>query len=142
MQPLQLGDKTFQSRLFTGTGKFASNQKMEEAILASESQLVTVALRRVELENSNDDILKHLKHSHINLLPNTSGVRTAKEAVFAAQLAREALDTNWLKLADQLIDQLGFRSMRSKNRRTASSTSSRSSSRSSLNGTPRRTRPA
>lgn len=98
MQPLQLGDKTFQSRLFTGTGKFASNQLMEEAILASESELVTVALRRVEMENSNDDILKHLKHSRINLLPNTSGVRTAKEAVFAAQLAREALDTNWLKL--------------------------------------------
>lgn len=98
MQALQLGDKTFQSRLFTGTGKFASNPKMEEAILASESELVTVALRRVELENSNDDILKHLKHSHINLLPNTSGVRTAKEAIFAAQLAREALDTNWLKL--------------------------------------------
>ncbi|MBI9060920.1 MAG: thiazole synthase [Marinilabiliaceae bacterium] len=98
MQALQLGDKIFQSRLFTGTGKFASNGKMEEAILASESELVTVALRRVELENSNDDILKHLKHSHINLLPNTSGVRTAKEAIFAAQLAREALDTNWLKL--------------------------------------------
>jgi len=98
MQALQLGDKTFQSRLFTGTGKFSSNGKMEEAILASESELVTVALRRVELENSNDDILKHLKHSHINLLPNTSGVRTAKEAIFAAQLAREALDTNWLKL--------------------------------------------
>jgi len=98
MQVLQLGDKTFQSRLFTGTGKFASNRNMEEAILASESELVTVALRRVELENSNDDILKHLKHPHINLLPNTSGVRTAKEAIFAAQLAREALDTNWLKL--------------------------------------------
>ncbi len=98
MQPLQLGDKTFQSRLFTGTGKFASNQLMEEAILASGSELVTVALRRVELDNSNDDILKHLKHSHINLLPNTSGVRTAKEAIFAAQLAREALETNWLKL--------------------------------------------
>jgi len=98
MSPLQLGDKTFQSRLFTGTGKFASNLLMEEAIEASESELVTVALRRVEMDNKADDILKHLKHQRINLLPNTSGVRTAKEAVFAAQLAREALETNWLKL--------------------------------------------
>ncbi|MCU4156785.1 thiazole synthase [Carboxylicivirga sp. A043] len=98
MTPLRLGDKTFQSRLFTGTGKFASNQLMQEAIEISESELVTVALRRVEMNNQQDDILQHLKHKRINLLPNTSGVRTAKEAVFAAQLAREALDTNWLKL--------------------------------------------
>jgi len=98
MTPLQLGDKTFQSRLFTGTGKFASNQLMQEAVEVSESELVTVALRRVEMDKQSDDILKHLKHQRINLLPNTSGVRTAKEAVFAAQLAREALETNWLKL--------------------------------------------
>ncbi len=98
MTPLRLGDKTFQSRLFTGTGKFASNHLMQEAIEISESELVTVALRRVEMNNQQDDILQHLKHERINLLPNTSGVRTAKEAVFAAQLAREALETNWLKL--------------------------------------------
>ncbi|WP_430814993.1 thiazole synthase [Carboxylicivirga sp. RSCT41] len=98
MTPLKLGDKVFQSRLFTGTGKFASNQLMQDAIEISESELVTVALRRVEMNNQKDDILQHLKHQRINLLPNTSGVRTAKEAVFAAQLAREALDTNWLKL--------------------------------------------
>lgn len=95
---LNIADKTFHSRLFTGTGKFSSSQKMQEAILASESELVTVALKRVELDNESDDILGHLKEKHINLLPNTSGVRTAKEAVFAAQLAREALDTNWIKL--------------------------------------------
>lgn len=98
MSPLQLADKTFNSRLFTGTGKFASSEKMEEALVASGSELVTVALKRVEFENEQDDILRHLKHPQINLLPNTSGVRTAKEAVFAAQLAREALETNWLKL--------------------------------------------
>lgn len=98
MQPLVIGDKTFQSRLFTGTGKFSSNTMMENAVIASESELVTVALRRVELTNKQDDILNHLKHPRINLLPNTSGVRTAKEAIFAAQLAREALETNWLKL--------------------------------------------
>jgi len=57
-----------------------------------------VALKRVDVHNENDDLLKHLDVPHINLLPNTSGVRNAKEAVFAAQLAREALETNWLKL--------------------------------------------
>ncbi|WP_276166181.1 thiazole synthase [Zobellia alginiliquefaciens] len=95
---LQIADKTFNSRLFTGTGKFSSSEKMREAILASESELVTVALKRVEVENKADDMLTSLNAEHINLLPNTSGVRTAKEAVFAAQLAREALETNWMKL--------------------------------------------
>ncbi len=95
---LKIGDKIFQSRLFTGTGKFSNNDLMEKAIEICESELVTVALKRVNLDDKNDDIIKHLKHSRINLLPNTSGVRTAKEAVFAAQLAREALDTNWVKL--------------------------------------------
>jgi thiazole synthase len=95
---LTIANKTFSSRLFTGTGKFSSAEKMEDALLASGSELVTVALKRVDMNNPQDDILRHLQHPHINLLPNTSGVRTAKEAVFAAQLAREALQTNWLKL--------------------------------------------
>ncbi|CAA6829893.1 MAG: Thiazole biosynthesis protein ThiG [uncultured Aureispira sp.] len=98
MQALKIGDKTLQSRLFTGTGKFASSLIMRDALLASESELVTVALKRVDIKNEEDDILTHLNHPHINLLPNTSGARTAKEAVFAALLAREALETNWLKL--------------------------------------------
>lgn len=95
---LIIAGKKFGSRLFTGTGKFSSSKLMEEALLASGSELVTVALKRVDVGNENDDILRHLSHSQFNLLPNTSGVRTAKEAVFAAQLAREALETNWLKL--------------------------------------------
>ncbi|TAJ11565.1 thiazole synthase [Marinilabiliaceae bacterium JC017] len=98
MQTLKIGDKEFSSRLFTGTGKFSSSQMMEEALLASQSELITVALRRVDMNNTQDDILSHLRHPHINLLPNTSGVRTADEALFAAQLAREALQTNWIKL--------------------------------------------
>jgi thiazole synthase len=98
MEPLQIADKTFRSRLFTGTGKFSSNELMESALLASGSELVTMALKRVDLNNPEDDMLKHLRHPRLNLLPNTSGVRNAKEAVFAAQLAREALETNWLKL--------------------------------------------
>jgi thiazole synthase len=98
MLPFKIGDKILESRLFLGTGKFGSNQQMEEAILASGSELVTVALKRIDLETETDAILAHLKHPKINLLPNTSGARTAKEAIFAAQLAREALETNWLKL--------------------------------------------
>ena len=71
---------------------------MEDAVLASGSELVTVALKRIDMETNTDGLLAHLQHPHINLLPNTSGARNAKEAVFAAQLAREALETNWLKL--------------------------------------------
>jgi len=98
MSKLKIADKFFSSRLFTGTGKFGSNELMEEALLASGSELVTVALRRVDVHKEQDDILKHLSHPQFNLLPNTSGVRTAREAIFAAQMAREALETNWLKL--------------------------------------------
>jgi thiazole synthase len=95
---LTIANKTFKSRLFTGTGKFSNAELMEEALLESGSELVTVALKRVDINNHQDDILSHLYHTQFNLLPNTSGVRNAKEAVFAAEMAREALGTNWLKL--------------------------------------------
>jgi thiazole synthase len=95
---LQIADKQFHSRLFTGTGKFRSSELMGEAIVASGSELVTVALKRVDLNNGQDSMLQHLSANHISLLPNTSGVRNAKEAIFAAELAREALETNWIKL--------------------------------------------
>ena len=98
MPALTIADTTFQSRLFTGTGKFESSALMQKAILASKSELVTVALKRVDVQNADDSILKHLNHPRIRLLPNTSGARTAEEAVLAAQLAAEALETNWLKL--------------------------------------------
>ena len=87
-----------QSRLFLGTGKFSSNKLMKEAVIASGSELVTVALKRVSVEKADDDLVESLKVEGVNLLPNTSGVRDAKEAVFAAKLAREALGTNWVKL--------------------------------------------
>ena len=95
---LIISGKKFSSRLFTGTGKFGDHQLMERALLASGSELVTVALKRMNIEGDDDDILAHLTHAHINLLPNTSGVRNAEEALFAARLAREAMQTNWLKL--------------------------------------------
>jgi len=97
MNKLRIGDQEFTSRLFLGTGKFGSSLQMQEAIISSGSELVTVAMKRVDLETDTDSILSHIPQS-INLLPNTSGARNAKEAIFAAQLAREALGTNWLKL--------------------------------------------
>ncbi|HXC06122.1 MAG TPA: thiazole synthase [Bacteroidia bacterium] len=98
MEALVIAGKSFRSRLFTGTGKFSSSALMEEALLASGSELVTVALKRVDLKHQQTDILAHLDHAQFNLLPNTSGARNAKEALYAAELAREALGTNWLKL--------------------------------------------
>ena len=98
MDKLIIAGKEFSSRLFLGTGKFDSNQLMEDSILASGTEMVTVAMKRIELEDKEDDMMKHIIHPHIQLLPNTSGVRNAKEAVFAAQMAREAFGTNWLKL--------------------------------------------
>lgn len=96
---LIIAGQEFESRLFLGTGKFPSNQIMGKAIEASQTQMVTTAMKRVNIENSKeDDMLSHINREKVILLPNTSGVRNAKEAVFAAQMAREALETNWLKL--------------------------------------------
>ena len=94
-----IGGREFNSRLFVGTGKFSSNDLMQQAILASESEMVTVAMKRVDMEApQKDDILSHIRKDSIQLLPNTSGVRDAEEAVLAAQLAREAFGTNFIKL--------------------------------------------
>lgn len=98
MKKLVIAGKEFNSRLFVGTGKFSSNEIMTEAIKASGSELVTAAMKRIDLNNKHDDMLEHIKLPHVNLLPNTSGVRNAKEAVLAAQMARDAFETNWLKL--------------------------------------------
>ena len=98
MNKLTIAGKTFKSRLFTGTGKFNSLELMEESLLNSGSELVTVALKRVDTRSVSDDIVSRLNHDQFSLLPNTSGVRTAEEAIFASELAREALETNWIKL--------------------------------------------
>ena len=73
MEKLIIAGKEFNSRLFLGTGKFNSNQLMEDAILASDTEMVTVAMKRIELDNKEDDMLRHIIHPHIQLLPNTSG---------------------------------------------------------------------
>ena len=98
MSKLIIAGKEFSSRLFLGTGKFDSNEKMSQAIGASGTEMVTIAMKRVELGDSEDDMLRHVVRPGLQLLPNTSGVRNAEEAVFAAQMAREAFGTNWLKL--------------------------------------------
>lgn len=95
---LTIAGTQFQSRLLTGTGKFANRQTMAAAIAASQSQLVTMALKRVDLQHREDDILAPLIAAGVQLLPNTSGAKTAREAIYAAHLAREALQTHWLKL--------------------------------------------
>ncbi len=95
---LKIADKTFSSRLFTGTGKFSNSQLMTDAIIASGSELVTMALKRVDLNEQQDNILAPLLKHNLNLLPNTSGARNADEAIYAAQLAREALGTHFVKI--------------------------------------------
>lgn len=95
---LKIADHQFSSRLFLGSGKYGSSQEMYESILASGSEMVTVALKRIDTDAPSDDLIEALKKANVKLWPNTSGVRNAKEAVFAAQLAREALETNWIKL--------------------------------------------
>lgn len=97
-QKLIIADRTFESRLFLGTGKFGSLENMVASVAASESNMVTMALKRIDAQSNEDDLLDSLKGTNVHLLPNTSGARTAKEAVLAAQLAREALETNWVKL--------------------------------------------
>ncbi len=98
MEKLIIADREFGSRLFLGTGKFSSNDLMTKAIEASGTEMVTLAMKRVELGDEHDDFVGHIQTPGLQLLPNTSGVRDAEEAVFAAQMAREAFGTPWLKL--------------------------------------------
>ncbi|MCL1045131.1 thiazole synthase [Shewanella electrodiphila] len=95
---LSIADHQFDSRLFTGTGKFSDAKTMLAAIEASQSQLVTLAMKRIDHNKDFDDLLTPLQQMGVKLLPNTAGARNAKEAVFAAELASEMLATKWIKL--------------------------------------------
>ncbi|UCZ55581.1 thiazole synthase [Desulfurispirillum indicum] len=95
---LIIADRSFTSRLLMGTGKFANNQLMAEAIRASETEVVTVALRRVDLDAPQDDMLAAIDTTRILLLPNTAGARDAEEAVRLARYARMAGCPSWVKL--------------------------------------------
>lgn len=96
---LTIGGKEFSSRLFVGTGKFSSPDLMLKSVLASESQMITVAMKRINLLNeATDDMLTHINRENVQFLPNTSGVRNAKEAVLSAQMSREIFKTDFIKL--------------------------------------------
>jgi thiazole synthase len=95
---LTIANRTFLSRLFLGTGKFQSHRIMAKAIDASGTEVVTVALRRVDVDNPQDDLLSAIDTKRYLLLPNTSGARDAAEAVRLARLARAAGCGNWVKL--------------------------------------------
>jgi len=96
--PLVIAGRAFQSRLLVGTGKFASASLMRQAADASGSEIVTVALRRVDLDNPQDDMLGALKGGNFLVLPNTSGARDAQEAVRLARIARASGLEPWIKL--------------------------------------------
>ena len=98
MDPLIIADRSFTSRLMVGTGKFSSNQAMVDAMIHSGSEIVTVALRRVDIHNPQDSLLAHIDRSRYLLLPNTSGARDADEAVRLARLARASGCDPWVKL--------------------------------------------
>ncbi len=94
---LQIGGRVFSSRLIIGTGKYRNYEEMKTAHRASGAQMVTVAVRRVPLDRSAESFLDHLDPS-LQILPNTAGCYTADEAIRTARLAREALQTDLLKL--------------------------------------------
>jgi thiazole synthase len=97
--PLVLGGRTFQSRLIVGTGKYTRFDIMREALLSSGSQIVTVAVRRVNLKDrTKESLLDYIDKGRFTLLPNTAGCYTAEEAIRAANLGREAGLSDWVKL--------------------------------------------
>ncbi len=98
MDKLIIAGRTFTSRLLAGTGKFASNEAMVAALENSGCEIVTVALRRVDIDNPKDSLLSHIDRERYLLLPNTSGARDAEEAVRLARLARAAGCDPWIKL--------------------------------------------
>lgn len=95
--PLEIGGKQFASRFLLGTGKFKNKSDVTESIVASQTEIVTVALRRIDLERHEENILEYIPKNVI-LLTNTSGARDAKEAVRIAHLARESGYGNWIKI--------------------------------------------
>ena len=98
MDNLVIANRSFRSRLMVGTGKFSSNAAMVAAMEGSGCEIVTVALRRVDVDNPHDSILAHIDREKYLLLPNTSGARDAEEAVRLARLARAAGCEPWVKL--------------------------------------------
>ena len=96
---LVIAGKEFRSRLILGTGRYRTNEEMLEALEASEAAMVTVAIRRLNLDNPQEkSILDYIDWSRHTVLPNTAGSKTAEEAIFAAKLGREVTGSDWVKL--------------------------------------------
>lgn len=98
MEKLQIAERVFSSRLILGTGGFASLLALESAIRNSGAELVTVALRRVGTTGGGKELIEVIRRAGCELLPNTAGCFTAHDAVLTARMAREAFETNWIKL--------------------------------------------
>jgi thiazole synthase len=92
--PLVIAGREFKSRLFLGTAGYPNRQVMLDALAASGTEMVTAAIRRISLAGDDESLL-NLIPKHIQILPNSAGCQTAKDAVLTAELAREALGTNW-----------------------------------------------
>lgn len=97
MEKFIIGGKELDSRLFIGTGKFSNKSIIEKVVNASQTQVITMALRRVDLLSKQDNLLDYIP-KHCILLPNTSGARNAQEAVRIARIARELGCGNWIKI--------------------------------------------
>lgn len=95
--PLVIADRTFSSRLFLGTAGYPNQKVMLDSVSASGTQMATASIRRIDLSGAAESLVDVLGHS-IHFLPNTAGCQTARDAVLTAELAREALGTNWVKV--------------------------------------------
>jgi len=98
MSPLVIAGKAFQSRLIVGTGKYKDGAETQAAVEASGAEMVTVAVRRVNLDRSKESLLDFLDPQRYFLLPNTAGCYTAEEAIRAARLGREVGLSDWVKI--------------------------------------------
>ena len=97
--PLIIADKQFNSRLIVGTGRHKSMKEMVESICASGTEIITVAIGRLDLDNVNEkSILDYLDWNRYTILPNTAGAKTAEDAILIARLAREVTGSNWKKI--------------------------------------------
>ena len=96
---LIIDGKEFRSRLFIGTGKHKSLKDLDDYISSSESEMITVAIRRLDLDDNHDnDLLSFLIEKKINILPNTAGCKNIDEIILTCELSRELINTNWVKL--------------------------------------------
>lgn len=98
MEPLVIAGKAFQSRLIVGTGKYKNGAETQAAIEASGAEMVTVAVRRINLDRSKESLLDFIDPQRYFLLPNTAGCYTAEEAIRAARLGREVGLSDWVKM--------------------------------------------